>query len=512
MRVAFLTCYALLVAVFIPLEVSGYNILMALLVESKSVHRLYQTIARHLVASNHSVTLLTSYNATYSHPNFVNLNVMGSEPALEGNAFEMTELDAAIKMMLDEIERVSQRMWKNEAVLELWKKRHTFDAVIMPSGAHGMALPFIFNTTGPLILTCNPGLEYFSIANDGNWLPPSVVPSLFLPYDENMNFFERCVNVLSLPILYFASISFHTAETTFLESLFPDVEYVARYYEKSALQLINGHYALDNPVPLLPNQVEIGTINSHTAQPLPKDLEDFIESSGDHGVIYFSLGSYVNSTFISHQKKLEFIEAFKRVPQKVIWKYEADDMDLPPNVLKKDWLPQQDILGHPKTRVYISHCGIQSTQEAKYHGVPVLAVPVAFDQPRNAARMVRKNIAVSLSWDTLTADQIVEALNILINDTSYSARMKQLSAVLQDQKESPGERAVWWIEYVIRHRGAPHLQYTGKQLHFLQYICADVIAFLVVCVYVAYRLIKIVIMFLLGSWFKKTEVPKVKKQ
>jgi len=56
-------------------------------------------------------------------------------------------------------------------------------------------------------------------------------------------------------------------------------------------------------------------------------------------------------------------------------------------------------------------------QEAKYHGVPVLAVPIAFDQHRNAARMVRQKVAISLSWDTVTADQIVDALNILVNDT-----------------------------------------------------------------------------------------------
>lgn len=74
-------------------------------------------------------------------------------------------------------------------------------------------------------------------------------------------------------------------------------------------------------------------------------------------------------------------------------------------------------LGNPKTRLFISHCGNLGTQEAKYHGVPVLAVPVAFDQPRNAARMVRKGLALSLDWDTLTADSIVEAVDALVNDT-----------------------------------------------------------------------------------------------
>lgn len=41
----------------------------------------------------------------------------------------------------------------------------------------------------------------------------------------------------------------------------------------------------------------------------------------------------------------EFLEAFRRLPQKVLWKYEGLDLDLPPNVMTRAWLPQQDILG-----------------------------------------------------------------------------------------------------------------------------------------------------------------------
>ncbi|KAF2366712.1 UDP-glucuronosyl/UDP-glucosyltransferase, partial [Trinorchestia longiramus] len=507
--VLLLSCMVILFVMMTSLT-QGYNILIALLLESKSVHRLYQTLARNLVAANHSVTLITSYNATFSHPKFVNFNVMGSEPLEEGNAFEMVDMGDGFTSFNRKIVRIGSRMWENESVKELWERRHSFDAMMMPDFGNSIFLPFTFNFTGPLMMIVAPGVDYFPMSLDGNWLPPSVVPCIFLPYDESMNFFERVENVFSLWEDTKWRGKILSTEKAFLEKRFPNVGDLSRYYEKSSLTFINSHPAMENPVPLLPNQIEIGLLNARRAEPLPKDLEDFIESSGDHGVIYFSLGTFTKSTDIPSRAKLAFVEAFRRVPQKVIWGYDGDDLDLPANVLKRSFLPQQDILGHPKTRVYISHCGIQSTQEAKYHGVPVLAVPVSFDQPRNAARMVRKNIAVSLSWDTLTADHIVEALNILINDTSYSARMKQLSAVLQDQKESPGERAVWWIEYVIRHRGAPHLQYTGKQLHFLQYICADIIAFLVVCLYISYRLFKAIVLIAFGLVFPASKQHKLK--
>jgi hypothetical protein len=51
------------------------------------------------------------------------------------------------------------------------------------------------------------------------------------------------------------------------------------------------------------------------------------------------------------------------------------------------------------------------------------------------------------------------------------------------------ETAAYWVEYVIRHRGAPHLQYPGVHLNFLQTNSLDVIAFLVAVIYVALKLI-----------------------
>ena len=41
--------------------------------------------------------------------------------------------------------------------------------------------------------------------------------------------------------------------------------------------------------------------------------------------------------------------------------------------------------------------------------------------------------------------------------------MKQVSNLMRDQMDHPLDRAVYWIEYVIRHRGAPHLRPPGTR-------------------------------------------------
>lgn len=53
-------------------------------------------------------------------------------------------------------------------------------------------------------------------------------------------------------------------------------------------------------------------------------------------------------------------------------------------VVVRDWAPQLDILSHPSTALFLSHCGWNSCMESLSMGVPVAAWPMHSDQPRNA--------------------------------------------------------------------------------------------------------------------------------
>ncbi|KAG2574000.1 hypothetical protein PVAP13_7KG290100 [Panicum virgatum] len=48
------------------------------------------------------------------------------------------------------------------------------------------------------------------------------------------------------------------------------------------------------------------------------------------------------------------------------------------------WAPQLDILAHPATAAFVSHCGWNSTMESMSHGKPILAWPMHSDQPWDA--------------------------------------------------------------------------------------------------------------------------------
>ena len=54
------------------------------------------------------------------------------------------------------------------------------------------------------------------------------------------------------------------------------------------------------------------------------------------------------------------------------------------NIRVQQWLPQQDLLGHPAVKLFLSHGGIHSMYEARWHSKPMVLVPIATDQFDNA--------------------------------------------------------------------------------------------------------------------------------
>lgn len=70
------------------------------------------------------------------------------------------------------------------------------------------------------------------------------------------------------------------------------------------------------------------------------------------------------------------------------------------------------------------------------------------------------------------------------------------------------ETAAYWVEYVIRHKGAPHLRFPGADLNFWQYNSVDVVLTLLVIVYIVTKIICILIKFLLAKLCKtgKTKI------
>lgn len=138
------------------------------------------------------------------------------------------------------------------------------------------------------------------------------------------------------------------------------------------------------------------------------------------------------------------------------------------------------ISAHPNLKLFITHGGLLSTIESLHHGIPVLGIPIFGDQKANIPNAVASGYAVQLELSELNENTLDEALNEILNNPKYRENAKKRSQLLHDQPMSPMDTAVFWVEHVIRHKGASHLRNFGTYLTWYQYLMLDVVLFLIV--------------------------------
>src|SRR5699024_7034581 len=82
----------------------------------------------------------------------------------------------------------------------------------------------------------------------------------------------------------------------------------------------------------------------------------------------------------------------------------------------------------------------------------------------------------------------------------YTQNMRKVSSIFKDRKETPLERAVFWTEYAIRHKGAHFLSTPARDLPFYKANDLDVVLFLSIItfliIFIVYRIIFFTVKFI----------------
>ena len=114
------------------------------------------------------------------------------------------------------------------------------------------------------------------------------------------------------------------------------------------------------------------------------EYEDFIKDSD--GVIIISFGSMIKT--IPDELSQTILSLIRELPSyRFIWRNKIIPENSPPNLKTVSWIPQVDLLADERTKVFISHCGNHGAHEALFNGVPILALPIMFDQFYIASRI-----------------------------------------------------------------------------------------------------------------------------
>lgn len=182
--------------------------------------------------------------------------------------------------------------------------------------------------------------------------------------------------------------------------------------------LINVHPAIDYPRLLPPSFLEVGGFHIRPPKTLPNYLGISDSRAQESGVILFSLGFTFDPKFVPFDVIAAYLQAFSRLPQKVIMVVKGSvlEHDIPANVDVVQWVPQADVLAHPNTVLFITHCGMHGVLEALTYGVPMVGIPVFADQEDVLVRLQEREVAVGVSKHS-TGEQLYAALFEVLNNT-----------------------------------------------------------------------------------------------
>ncbi|XP_059469651.1 UDP-glucosyltransferase 2-like [Neocloeon triangulifer] len=471
-----------LLCLFLGEFTSGAKILAVLPVASPSHGIWNKALIEALADKGHDLTVLSA-NSGKNRPN---LRYVEIENSFEG-ADDIPFADIAALNSFGNIVFVFEWLYMTcqmqikangtrEAILD---SKERYDLIIYESTGVDCFLGTMHKFAGtPSVAISAYGFSCFNCDPTGVWCPPSTVPVEWFPVPDEMSFWQRLHNWV---LVQTTKLTFHWYHTprhqTLAEKAFGPLPPI-RSLDKFDLFLSNtGPVGVDLARHLPPNVKEVGCVQCRKGKPLEKDLQEYLDSA-KNGFIFMSFGSNVKSSLLPKEKIDIFLKVFGELDIKVLWKFETDLPQKPKNVMIKKWLPQQDILAHENIKLFITHGGRLSVQESMYHGVPMLAVPFFADQYINGQKAVNKGVGLKLHLPNLTAENWKNSIETILNNPGFSERAKRLSLIASDELESPLERAVFWTEYVIRHKGAKHLQPAGSHLNWVQLHSLDVISFL----------------------------------
>jgi zeaxanthin glucosyltransferase len=89
-----------------------------------------------------------------------------------------------------------------------------------------------------------------------------------------------------------------------------------------------------------------------------------------------------------------------------------------------DFAPQQAVLA--RADAVVSHAGLNTVMDAFVAGTPILALPIAFDQPGVASRVVYSGAGLKAAIRLSTAKQLCARLDQVISEPSYRGNAQRL--------------------------------------------------------------------------------------
>ncbi|XP_055688534.1 UDP-glucosyltransferase 2-like isoform X1 [Lutzomyia longipalpis] len=478
----------------------GANILVLEGLPSPSHHVLFSVVNRALAARGHNVTSISAdidqkpkANLTYLHLDRVYETLYADGDI---NLIDIGKVNPLMTFVIlaQLILKTFSGVQKSSGYKQLLNYPDDFevDLVIYDFIACPLLLGFMHKFNNPPLI----GLTGYNAISQTSTLLGSPYHSAFVPHhcrlDDQNGFLKRVGNYVLHWLDYFLRKYFILPKIEAgLRKDLPDLPSLAQLEETARIAMINYHPVFEPAEPMLPGVIGIAGLQIMDPKPLPEDLAKL---AADRGFIFFSLGTNTQPEWLGEERLRYIVEAIGELKEfTFFWKVKGKlEIHLPTNLVQRPWFPQSDLLAHPNAKLFISHCGLLSTHEATWRGVPILGVPIILDQFMNTIRAVKAGMALEYDIRNVKKETFKAAILEMITNPKYKENAMIRSKLFRDQPEKPLDRAIWWIEYVLRNPNENIFKSETLEMNIFQRHDVDIVVFLfsvlIVLLYVSYRI------------------------
>ncbi len=148
-------------------------------------------------------------------------------------------------------------------------------------------------------------------------------------------------------------------------------------------------------------------------------------------LVYVSLGTLVNGLDRVYRIILEAVAGMPdlQIVLSTGKNITAKDLgDIPPNTIVVEQAPQLELL--QRAALCITHAGLNTVMEALAQGVPMVAIPIGFDQPGVAARMAYHHTGEFMEVEEVTAAGLSALIRKVYEQPEYREKAQRFQQII----------------------------------------------------------------------------------
>ncbi|XP_034104431.1 UDP-glucosyltransferase 2 [Drosophila albomicans] len=283
--------------------------------------------------------------------------------------------------------------------------------------------------------------DLLRLVNAENTINPARIPYFASKLPLEMSYWQRIQNHL----IYFgqSAIRWGVVEPV-LRGMLPN-------FRQPAVQivLLNTHPVLDYVQNLPPNVIEVGGLHIRAeSSALSLDLQSFVERFPE-GLVYIHLPHLKQFTDSGVQAIQDMLKEFTQFGFILNSKLELARKFNNLKTVEVDNKIQLNILAQSNVKAFISHGDSFGLQEAIYNAVPVIMLPLLFDQFNNAKRIEERELGIRITANSTGYYDFGNALQRIVREPTFSTNLQQAQFNFRTRKMKPVNEAIWYVEQLV---------------------------------------------------------------